>query len=79
MSDNVPKNLVGGNVRTRRIERSYSQQQLVDLVNEQGLNITTSTLSKIEKLKRGVSDIELKALSIALSVSVDQLFGDNLG
>ena len=68
------KNIVGDNIRQMRSRLAISQKQLAALLNEEGLDITSCTLCKIENGTRGISDIELWMLAKLFRVSVDQFF-----
>lgn len=76
MSDEsgVKKNIVGENIRKFRQELMLSQRQVVDMMNMTGHSMTPSALSKIEKGKRGVSDMELQYFSKIFNTTVDKLF-----
>lgn len=79
MSENLissRKNIVGENIRQMRSRLSISQKQLASLLNEEGLDITSCTLCKIENGTRGITDIELYILAKLFHVSIDRFFDD---
>lgn len=67
-------NIVGKKVRAIRETKGWTQEQLVAKCNLTGWEISRSTLAKIESNVRRVTDIEVHRLSLALSVSVVDLF-----
>ncbi|MBQ9937809.1 MAG: XRE family transcriptional regulator [Oscillospiraceae bacterium] len=69
------KNIVGARVTLARIQKDMKQKDLLAKLQLMGIEISTPALSLLEGQKRPVSDIELKALSEILSVSVDWLLG----
>jgi transcriptional regulator with XRE-family HTH domain len=54
---------------------SLTQDDLSGRVARLGVQLDRAAIAKIENNLRGVLDYELRALSIALSVSVDWLLG----
>ncbi len=72
----MPKqNIVGPQVRKLRAARGWSQEELAGQLQRAGWIIMRGTLAKIESQVRCVSDAELMALSRALKVPVERLFG----
>lgn len=69
------KNIVGARVTLARKQKDMKQKDLLAKLQLMGIEISTPALSLLEGQKRPVSDIELKALSEILSVSVDWLLG----
>ena len=67
-------NIVGKNVRAIRETKGWTQEQLVAKCNLIDWQISRSTLAKIESNVRRVTDIEVQHLSLALNVSVNNLF-----
>ena len=53
------KNIVGKNIRKLRIERGYSQRDLVRECELLGYPISQNMISRIENGKRRVTDMEL--------------------
>ena len=70
-------NLCGPRVREARIQLSWDQVELsVAIFAQSNVKIEQSDISEIERQARGVRDFELKALALALDVSVGWLLGD---
>ena len=69
------KNIIGARVTKARKQKDMKQKDLLAQLQLRGIEISTPALSLLEGQKRPVSDIELKALSEILCVSVDWLFG----
>ena len=67
-------NIVGKNVRVIREAKGWTQEQLVAKCNLIDWQISRSTLAKIEANVRRVTDIEVQKLSVALSISISELF-----
>ena len=69
-------NICGKKVREFRKKLRMAQIDLAEALNvDHGLKFAQSDISEIERKVRGVKDYELKALSIVLSVSTDELLG----
>jgi HTH-type transcriptional regulator, cell division transcriptional repressor len=66
------KNLIGHKVREARYKRNpkITQVDLLARLAIRGVNMESTSISKIETYKRPVTDIELVALSDALNVSI---------
>lgn len=69
------KNIIGARVTEARKQKDIKQKDLLAQLQLRGIEISTPALSLLEGQKRPVSDIELKALSEILCVSVDWLLG----
>ena len=69
------RNIVGARVEARRKEMGMKQKELLSLLQEQGIEINASGLSKLEGQIRSVPDYELVALANALQISVNRLLG----
>ena len=69
------KNIIGARVTEARNRKDMKQKDLLAKLQLNGIEISIPALSLLEGQKRPVSDIELKALSEILSVSVDWLLG----
>ena len=69
------RNIVGAKVEARRKSMNMKQKDLLLLLQIKGLDINASGLSKLEGQLRYVTDFELKALSEALDMSVNELLG----
>ena len=66
-------NIIGPKIKALRIEKGWTQEQMVAHCHLKGFNISRGTLAKIEVKKRGISDIELKLLTEILNTSADNL------
>lgn len=69
------KNIIGAKVYDARNAKGLKQKELLAKLQLKGVEISTPALSLLEGQKRPVSDIELKALSEILNVSVEWLLG----
>lgn len=69
------KNIIGARVTEARKRLGMKQIELLAKLQLEGIEMSTPALSLLEGQKRPVSDIELKALSEILKVSVDWLLG----
>ena len=69
------RNLVGARVEARRKELGLKQKELLALLQQNGIDINASGLSKLEGQIRSVPDYELVALSRALNTSINWLLG----
>ena len=67
------KNICGANVERIRKALGMKQATLVAKMQLSGVDINPSSLSKLEGQVRIASDIELKALSGILGVSMEEL------
>lgn len=76
-------NIVGLLVRKRRRERGLTQEQLAAQCQVRGLNLTRSTLAKIEARLRFIKACELFIIAKVLNVPMEQFyppgFGDRCG
>lgn len=70
------KNCVGKNIKSFRIYRNLSQENLTAKLNILGLDIDRSALSRIENQQRELYDYEIFFLSKALEISIESLFKD---
>lgn len=66
-------NLCGKKVAFLRTNMGISQRELADRLQIIGLDIDKNAIQRIESGKRFVTDIELKALSNVLNLSIDDL------
>ena len=69
------RNICGKKVEARRKEIGMKQKDLLAQLQVSGIDLNASGLSKLEGQLRGVTDYELKAIAIALDVSVNWLLG----
>lgn len=67
-------NIVGDNIKALREKNRMTQEELAAKCNLLEWNLSRSTLAKIESKVRRVTDIEVKMISIALKVNIDELF-----
>ena len=67
-------NLVGPQVRHVREAQNMTQEELTARCNLVGLNISRSTLAKIESRVRQVTDEEAALLAKALKIAIDALY-----
>ncbi len=72
---NGRNNLCGSRIAVLRKSRvpKLSQRGLADMLQLDGLDVDKNAIQRIESGQRFVTDIELKALARALSVSVEEL------
>ena len=68
------KNITGRKIKEMREALHISQQTIVEMINKLGHNMTSSTISKIETGKRGVSDMELRSFSLIYKCAIDEFF-----
>ncbi len=74
LGDNV--NIIGTNLKHIREKRGLSQSDLCCKLELLGVPMYKSDIYEIENNKRLVKDFESKALCIALSISLDELYAD---
>ena len=67
-------NIIGKNVRLIREKKGWTQEQLAAKCNLNDWEISRSTLAKIESNVRGVTDIEVSYLAVALDIKIETLF-----
>ncbi len=73
--DTEQLNITGSHIREARLRAGLSQKQLSDRLELMAVYTCRGSISRIEHGRRAVSDIELDAISRALNVSIDTLFG----
>ena len=71
------KNICGANIEALRKFRGMKQHVLVAQMQLLGVDINPSSLSKLEGQQRTATDIELKAISEILGVTIDELVKGN--
>ena len=71
------KNICGANVERIRKEQGMKQTTLISRMQLLGVDINPSSLSKLEGQIRIATDIELKAISQILGVSMEELVRTN--
>ncbi len=69
------RSIVGAKIEERRKAIGMKQKDLLAQLQVNGIELNASGLSKLEGQIRNVTDIELKAFSKILGVSVDELLG----
>ncbi|MBQ3519695.1 MAG: XRE family transcriptional regulator [Clostridia bacterium] len=69
------RNIVGAKVEQRRKEIGMKQKELLEQLQQNGVDLNASGLSKMEGQIRSVLDYELVALAKVLNVSVLWLLG----
>ena len=68
-------NIIGAKVEKQRKAIGMKQKDLLAQLQVGGIDLNASGLSKLEGQLRGVTDYELKAIALALDVSVNWLLG----
>lgn len=66
-------NLCGRAVAVARKKMGISQRELADRLQLHGLSIDKNAIQRIESGQRFVTDIEMVALSVVLSLTYDEL------
>lgn len=72
--EQLPQNFTGSTIRRLRNEHDLTQEMLSAKCAVAGYEISRGTLAKIEAGIRGVTDIELFVLALALGTSMEGLF-----
>ena len=72
--DGTNMNMVGKKIQQLRIAKGMSQQTLSNKLETLAVYICRGSISRIEDMKRTVTDIELYGLAEVLGVSIDELF-----
>ncbi|MGM9548246.1 MAG: helix-turn-helix domain-containing protein [Faecousia sp.] len=67
------KNICGANIERIRRQQGMKQAELVSKMQLLGVDMNPSSLSKLEGQLRIASDVELKAISRILGVSMEEL------
>lgn len=67
------KNIIGESLRSLRLERKLTQEELAAKMQTYSNNIDQQMISKIENNARIVTDYELACFSLVLNVSVQEL------
>ena len=68
---------IGKNIRSLRLQKHLSQEELSARLQIRGCDITRSALAKIEVGQRHLYPDEIVALKKTLGVSYDEIFCDN--
>jgi len=69
----ITREIIGGRIKQHREEKKISQQLMVDKLKELEIVMSRETLSKIENGNRTISAVELKAICVALDLTVEQI------
>ncbi len=71
-------NICGANVSRLRKQMKISQRELADRLQLIGLDVDKNAVQRIEAGKRFVTDIDIIALTKALSCTLSDLFSDSM-
>ena len=66
-------NMCGAKIKELRKNQRWSQRELADRLQLQGIDLSKNAIQQIESGERFVTDIELKALASLFGVSSDTL------
>lgn len=72
--DGEKKNLIGSSIRSIRLGKRMSQQQLSDQLETYAVYICRGSISRIEDHQRTITDIELYGLSKVLNTPIESFF-----
>jgi len=72
--DGNQMNMIGDQIKKYRKLRKMSQQALSNKLELMGVYVCRGSISRIEDKSRTVTDIELYALAVVLSVTVNDLY-----
>ncbi|MBI5801873.1 MAG: helix-turn-helix transcriptional regulator [Verrucomicrobia bacterium] len=75
----APANVVGAHLRRIRSAQGLTQEQLAARCQVQGLNLTRSTLAKIEAQVRLLKACELFIIAKILKVPMEHFYPDDYG
>ncbi len=67
------RNMAGPKIKETREKKGMTQIDLVKDLKRYGVEITACTLSKVETMKRSITDIELVAFTKALDTPIESL------
>lgn len=70
------RNIIGENLKSLRLEKRLSQDQLASKLHLLGLNLDRSAISRIENYSREVYDYEMLYFAIALNVDIINFYKD---
>lgn len=68
------RNITGKKIKSIRLCKKITQEQLAARLHVQGLNMDRTNISRIERQSRELYDYEVKAIANALNVNIDDLF-----
>jgi len=73
--DGDRRNITGKRIKKARQKAGLSQKGLSEVLETQAVYVCRGSVSRIESGERIVTDIEVDAISKALNVTLDYLFG----
>lgn len=73
----VARNIVGAKITRLRKEKHLKQKELAARLQSMGMDISESSLSRLECQQRLVQDFELPLLAQALDISVEELLKED--
>lgn len=71
---NNKSNIIGKNVKNYRLLRGYSLRELSSKLELLGITLYHSDIFEIENQRKTIKDFEIKALAIALNITLDDLY-----
>lgn len=71
------KNICGATIERLRKERGMKQHAMVAQMQLRGVDISSSSFSKLEGQSRIAADYELKAIADILGTTIDHLINEN--
>lgn len=71
------QNIVGKNIQKYRLQKGFSQRELVNKVALLGVTIYHSDISRIENNTLFIRDYEQYAICKVLNISIQQLYEDS--
>lgn len=74
--DKYERNLIGPKIKYFRKKLGISQSIIADMLNEKGINVDRTIISKMENQSREIYDYEIVAIAEILEVSILELFTD---
>ena len=69
------KNIIGKKVVTIRLEKGIKQKDFLAQLQTLGLDISATSLSRLEGQQRSVQDYEIVIIAQALGIAVNELLG----
>lgn len=73
------RNIVGAKVASLRKEKRIKQKDMVAMLQSEGMDISETTMSRLEGQTRLVQDFEIPILAKVLGVSVEWLLEQDEG
>ena len=70
------KNIIGRKVASLRKAKGLKQKDLLARLQAEGMDITSTSLSRLEGHQRSVQDYELPIIARVLGVSLDELLSE---